>query len=159
MIPLALVIALIVALLCAGSYVALRLNCEEKKAKGGALYTREVSMSWLRKIEGDAESVIQKIEVEVQHVAGVAAEHVRAFESELVKRLKEAFGALEGKNLSVSVNSAGHFNDDGTGSATISITSAADAVPSVGTAPEAAPAPLEGAVGSAAEAPKEGQAA
>ena len=88
-------------------------------------------MSWLRNLIGDAEHVAGAIEREAASLSGAANKKVAALEADLVKHLANAKKAL-GKDfvkLGLHLESRGHFNDDGSGEATIKITSTTVAVP------------------------------
>jgi hypothetical protein len=138
MIAFYILLALIVLLGGSMCYIVATISREEKAV---ALRRREqsfeeVPMSWSRRIEGDVEAVIAKIEKEAEFLFAAAAEKVRAFEADLVKGLKASFGVVGGKKLSVKVVSDGHFDADGTGIASIQITSTAIDAPVTASADE-----------------------
>jgi hypothetical protein len=94
-------------------------------------------MSWFRKVEGDVATVVAGIEKEAERLYEGVAEKVRETELDLVKHIEALFAlaAQEGKKLELKIASAGHFNADGTGSATLQINSQAVDIPAVGQPP------------------------
>ena len=145
------IIALIVLLGGAACYVACVCRKEEREFlrnshEGG-------SMSWFTQIEGDVKTVAEKIVAEAERVEGKIAKAVKAAEKSVVGEIEKLIGeaGLDIKDVRVKVESNGHFNSDGTGSAVITINSTP--APVAAPAPEVAPAPE---TPPAAEAPKEG---
>jgi len=112
-------------------------------------------MSWFTQIEGDVKTVAEKIVAEAERVEGKIAKAVKAAEKSVVGEIEKLIGeaGLDIKDVRVKVESNGHFNSDGTGSAVITINSTP--APVAAPAPEVAPAPE---TPPAAEAPKEGAA-
>lgn len=88
-------------------------------------------MSWSRNLIGDAEHVGKVIEQAVEHEYGAINKKVATLEAEAAKELAKGFKAA-GNDLvkfGLHIESQGHFNDDGTGTATIKITSAVVPIP------------------------------
>jgi hypothetical protein len=120
-------------------------------------------MSWGRNFIGGIKNVVVQAEIDAKRLLGyaenvgseaqkhaLAAEHALAeAEKETVRRLGLAFeaGGSVLYELGAHIESNGHFNADGTGTAMIKITTAAQLKP----APEA-PAPEASAGGEAAKA-------
>lgn len=84
-------------------------------------------MSFVTKFEGEVREVVGKIEAEAEKIVEPVAKRVHTAMSVLVKDIEAAFGKTmkEGKQLVVKIDSAGHFDPDGIGSATVIVTSKA----------------------------------
>jgi hypothetical protein len=94
-------------------------------------------MSFVTKVEGEVKAVVEHLEKQAETIAESVGKSIKTAESVIVKDIEAAFKKTmaEGKMLIVKIDSAGHFDPDGIGSATVIVTSKAVPVP---VAPEVA---------------------
>jgi hypothetical protein len=99
-------------------------------------------MSFVTKVEGEVKAVVEHLEKQAETIAESVGKRIKTAESVIVKEIEAAFGKTmkEGKQLVVKIDSAGHFDPDGIGSATVIVTSKAINVGIPGGTPETPPA-------------------
>jgi hypothetical protein len=84
-------------------------------------------MSFVTKVEGEVKAVVEHLEKQAETIAESVGKRIKTAESVIVKDIEAAFKKTmaEGKKLIVKIDSAGHFDPDGIGSATVIVTSKA----------------------------------
>ena len=84
-------------------------------------------MSFVTKVEGEVKAVVEHLEKQAETIAESVSKRIKTAESVIVKDIEAAFKKTmaEGKMLIVKIDSAGHFDPDGIGSATVFVTSKA----------------------------------
>jgi hypothetical protein len=84
-------------------------------------------MSFVTKVEGEVKAVVEHLEKQAETIAESVGKSIKTAESVIVKDIEAAFKKTmaEGKMLIVKIDSAGHFDPDGIGSATVIVTSKA----------------------------------